>query len=103
MAQPEAVPTMTEKQRILMETTEARDEAEAVLAVLIEARGASERHLLQMHKPDVLKQVTGRSSMDNAIASTQRMIETLNRVIQDVKRDLNDDELDLLDPDGPGL
>ncbi len=90
---------MTEKQRILSETSQAKTDAEEVLRVLIDSRYKSERYLAQASRHDALKQVTGRSSMDNAIASTQRMIETLERVMQEIQHDLGDEDLALLADD----
>ncbi len=89
--------TMTERQRILIETAAARDKAEAMLRTLLDAKEQSEQNLAQARQPDVMKEVTGRSSMDNAIASTQRMIDSLNRALDQIKRHLSDDDLALLD------
>ena len=91
-----------ERQRILLETTTARDKAESLLRGLLEARAASERNLSDLNRPDPMKAVTGRSSMDNAIASTQRMIEALNRAIDQFRSTLGDEDLALLD-DSPAV
>lgn len=92
---------MSERQRILHETAAVRDQAEAMLRGLLEAKAQSEKRLAEMRQGDVLKQVTGRSAMDNAIASAQRMIDSLNRVLADLKKDLSDEDLALLN-DPPG-
>ena len=88
---------MGKRQRILLEYTATRDQAEALLRGLLDARAESERRLLELRQPDTFKTVTGRSAMDNAIASTQRMIESLNRVIMQLKRDLSEQDLAVLD------
>ncbi len=85
--------TISDKQRILLETTLARDEAEALLRALQDAKAQTEKHLAEVKRPDPIKQVTGRSAMDKAIAETQRAIEAFNRVIHDVKRDLPETDL----------
>lgn len=87
---------MSQKQRILVETVGRRDEAEALLRALVDAKASSEKNLAEIRQSDFLKKVTGRSSMDNAIASTQRLIESFNRVITDLKSNLSDEDLELL-------
>lgn len=88
--------TMTERQRILLETTIARDKAEALLKGLVDAKSRSEKYLAETNQLDAMKQVTGRSSMDNAIASTRRMIETLNRTLSQLKDQLSDEDFEVL-------
>lgn len=87
---------MTERQRILQETGVVREKAEALLRGLMEAKSTSERHLSAVHERDRMKSLTGRSSMDNAIASTRRMIDSLDRTLGQLKRDLSDDDLALM-------
>lgn len=84
---------MSERQRILSETVAARDRAEKLLQGLVDARRRTEQHLERLGKPDAMRKVTGRSAMDNAIASTQRMIESLNRALEQLKRGLSDEDL----------
>lgn len=88
---------MTERQRILLQTAADRDKVAALLRELVEAKAASERNMAQIKQPDFLKQVTGKSSLDNAILNAQRMIETLNRTLEQFKRELSDEDLALLD------
>lgn len=88
---------LTERQRILVETTEARDKAQSLLAGLLDARTGSESRLTQLNQSDMLKRVTGASSMDNAIESTRRMIDTLNRALDQFRRELTDEDLSLLE------
>ena len=75
--------------QVLLETTATRDRAEALLRSLLDFKSQSERNLADLRQPDAFKNVTGRSSLDNAIASTQRMIEALNRVIAQSKKELD--------------
>lgn len=86
---------MSKRQRILIETTAARDQAEALLRALLDAKSKSERRLAELKQTDALKAVTGRSAMDNAIATTQRMVETLNRSIGQLK--LSEPDADALE------
>ncbi len=83
--------------RLLTETTQRRDDASRLLDALLEAKRVSESNLAQLQQDDMLKRVTGKSSMDNAIASTRRLIDSFNRVIDDLRRNLSDDELAELD------
>ena len=86
----------SERHRMLLETVTARDEAKTFLRALEEAKTCSERHLAEIGQPDHLKVVTGRSAMDNAIASTRRLIETYDRVLAELKANLCDEDLALL-------
>ena len=80
------------KQRMIEETTKRRDDAVALLKSLLDAKSVSERNLEQIQQPDLIKQVTGRSSMDNAIASTRRLIDSFNRVLDDLRRNMSDED-----------
>lgn len=77
---------MTMPDEALLETKLTRDRAEALLRTLMECKSQSERNLAELRQPDAFKTVTGRSSLDNAIASTQRMIESLDRVIAQTRK-----------------
>lgn len=88
---------MTERQRILQETSVVREKAETLLRGLIEAKLTSERQLTGSAHRDRMKALTGRSSMDNAIDSTRRMIDSLDRTLNQLKRDLRDEDLALME------
>lgn len=83
--------------RIFSETIAQRREAESLLGALERAKAASEANLAGLRQPDRLKQVTGRSAMENAIASTRRLIESYDRVLGDLKRSLSPEDLRLLE------
>ena len=72
---------MNDQQRSILEWTVARDEAEALLRSLLDAKRESENRLRELDQVDSLKRLTGNSSIDNAINSTKRMISMLNRAI----------------------
>ena len=76
-----------EAQRIATETTTAREKAEALLAGLMEAKAEAERRLVADRRPDAFQAVTGRSAMENAIASTKRMIESIDEAVAGAQRD----------------
>ena len=73
---------MQDRLRLLKETVQVRENAEALLRALTESQAQSEAFLVQSGQRDHLRVVTGKSSLDNAIASTKRMIETLTRQIE---------------------
>lgn len=70
-----------EANRIATETTSTREKAEALLAGLMEAKADAERRLAADRRHDAFKAVTGRSAMENAIASTKRMIESIDEAV----------------------
>jgi hypothetical protein len=85
--------SLSERQRILAETIAAREKAESLLKALQEARSASEKRLSELNLSDQLKKVTGKSAMDNAVASAQRTVDMLTRALDDFKKELSPDEL----------
>lgn len=93
----------TAKQRMIQETTQRRDEALTLLRSLQDAKSISERNLAEIHQPDLVKQVTGKSSMDNAIASTRRLIDSFNRILDDLRRNLSDEDLRLIGAIEPNI
>jgi len=84
------------KKELLTQTTHRRDEATKLLDCLLDAKKISERNLASIKQDDLLKRVTGNSSMDNAIASTRKLIDSFNRVIDDLRRNLSEEDLTLL-------
>lgn len=92
-AHTEPTATPLDKKQILSQTTHRRDEATKLLSTLLDAKKISERNLASIKQDDLLKRVTGNSSMDNAIASTRKLIDSFNRVIDDLRRNLTDEDL----------
>lgn len=88
---------------ILVETARRRDEAARLLDTLLEAKRVSEQNLATLRQDDLMTRVRGHSSMDNAIASTRRLIDAFNRVIDDLRRLLSDEDLALLARSNPTL
>lgn len=74
---------LTTEQTLAMEASARRDRAEAVLQSLLAAKAECEKQLARFKRPDMIKSVTGQSALDAAIASTKRMIESLNRTMAD--------------------
>ena len=76
---------MSEKDRILIDLSHQRDKADGLLKELQEARARAEKLLEETHRRDTYKEVTGASSLDNAIVSTRNMVDTLDRQIQELR------------------
>ena len=91
---------MSERAKILTETADARADAERLLAGLIDARSKSELRLSELSRSDILKSLTGKSALDNAISSTERMIESLDRVLRELREKLTPEEIALLEEIG---
>lgn len=89
--------TTMQSHRVWIETVQRREEAKALLETLLNAKRCSERNLAEMRRSDLVKQVTGKSSMDNAIDSTRRLIDSFDRVLADLKTSLSEEDLDVLD------
>lgn len=67
-----------------LETVFARKaEAEQLLKSLTEARRQAEAILIESSRKDLFKRVTGQSSLDRAIADTNRAIEAYGRVLSE--------------------
>jgi hypothetical protein len=79
--------------RIMLETNAARDKAEVLLSGLINAQTAMSKHDVM----PVSDRIVNRSSMDKAIASTKRLIDSLNTALDMAQHDLSDDVMSILD------
>lgn len=88
---------MSQASRTLKDLSQVREQAENLLRALQDAKVESERRLSELKQPDALKAVTGRSAMDNAIASTQRMIDTIARASTDLRKELTPADLEVLE------
>ncbi len=102
---PDAQPTPpragVRSHRVWVDTVQRRDEARTLLNTLLEAKHVSERNLASINRPDMIKKVTGKSSMDTAIDSTRRLIDSFDRVLVDLKSTLSDEDIALLDETDP--
>ena len=76
---------MSRRQQLLIETHATRQQAAELLRTLEETRKQMEQQLTDEKREDVVKLVTGRSSIDAAITATRRMIETLDRAISEAR------------------
>lgn len=67
---------MNERDQLRQKIQVARDEARAALAALQASHGCGGR--------DLYKQVTGASSVDNAMAEARRIVEAYDRILRDL-------------------
>lgn len=79
--------------RIMLETNAARDKAEVLLAGLLNAQVAMKQHTTN----PVSSRIACPASMDRAIASTRRLIDSLNDALRLAEDDLGDETMSLLD------
>lgn len=72
---------MSDRQAILTQTRAARLQAELLLGTLIESQEA----IAQGGRPDLFRRVAGTSSVEQAIATTRRLIETYDRILAETE------------------
>ena len=83
----------TANRRIMTETAQARDQAEAVLRGLLEARVRAESALPVKGTANPM----GLSGVEVAITSTERLVASYDRVLERLRSALSDADLALLD------
>ncbi len=88
--------TAARAQQVFSETRTRRDEARALLRALMDAKTRAEQAGPGAKPLDSLEHVTGRSSMDKAIESTRRLIDSFNRVLDDLCGGMTEEDLALL-------
>lgn len=87
---------MNERQRILLETTAARDKAQTLLRGLVDAQ--AKIAVVRTGSVRAAQSIGAeRTSMDSAISSVQRLIETYNRELEQFRDQLSDEDIALLD------
>lgn len=83
--------------RRLIETLRVRNEADGLLQRLLSDRQASEQRLAEAGKRDLIKSVTGASSLERAIQQTREMILNMDDLLAQMNLELGrgmDHELD---------
>ena len=69
----------TAREQALNDTRRTREQAEQTLAELLRAHAECEAHLAADKRSDMLRKVTGKTSLEQAIEETRRMIDVLRR------------------------
>jgi len=82
--------TMTPQQSLVIETDETRDRAQALLDELLKTKVESESDQGQAQRSDPMAVVTGRSSLDNAIERTRRMVALLDQASEALRSGLTE-------------
>ena len=75
------------REQALIETRRTRENAERLLASLQDAHASCEAQLASEKRADLVKHVTGKTSLEQAIDETRRMIEVLKRAEAEADRD----------------
>lgn len=87
---------MSDRDQILNESRRTRAHAAEVLRELTDAKLACEATLAAERRPDMVKNITGQSSLEAAIAETRKVIDSLDRAIAAAASDLDADDRDVL-------
>jgi hypothetical protein len=87
---------MSTREQILIESQRTRAQAAEMLRELLEAKAACEATLAAEKRSDMVKHVTGQSSLEVAIAETRKLIDSLDRAIMEATRELDTDDRDVL-------
>ena len=82
--------TATKQETLVVETDETRDRARALLDDLLREKEKTESDLANESRSDPMSVVTGRSSLDNAIEHTRRMIALLERAAEGLRSGLTE-------------
>jgi len=91
---------MTTREQILLDTQRTRAQAAEILKELQEAKCQCEQALAADKRQDMIKQVTGQSSLESAITETRRVLESLDRAIEEAVKDLDEDDRDVVGLEG---
>ena len=81
----------TTRQQVLLETLAARQRAGELLKTLEQAQVECEGCLKNEQRQDLVKSLTGKSSIEQAIGQTKRMMEMLDRALADAGNGGNGD------------
>lgn len=74
------------RQKVLIDTHNMRQQASELLRSLESAQAECEQQLAREQREDAMKTVTGRSSLEHAVANTRRMIESLDRAMDEARK-----------------
>jgi hypothetical protein len=77
----------TAREQALIEMRRTRENAERLLHSLLEAHAACEAQLASDKRSDMVKKVTGKTSLEQAIENTRRMIDVLLRAEEEPAAD----------------
>lgn len=69
----------TAREQALIQTRRTREDAEKLLTSLLEAQAGCDAQLAAENRSDLVRKVKGRTSLEEAIEQTRRMIEVLKR------------------------
>ena len=82
--------TAIRQEQLVIESDETRGRAQALLDDLLQAKQDAETNLSQTSRSDPMSVVTGRSSLDNAIERTKKMLTLLERATDALRTGLHE-------------
>ena len=82
----------TTRQQVVLETLAARQRAAELLKQLEAAQAECDGCLKSDQRQDMMKTVTGKSSIEAAMASAKRMVEMLDRALEDAQKSVEEAE-----------
>ena len=77
------------------QTQHLRRQADALLQHLIEGKNHCDRRLAELGQRDAMKFVTGRSAIEDAIATTRNMIRDMDALLEQMDADLAEPDVAL--------
>ncbi|MBY0263690.1 MAG: hypothetical protein K2Q20_15200 [Phycisphaerales bacterium] len=89
------------RQNVLIQTHAARQQAAELLKQLEASLAECQAQLKAEQRIDHVKLVTGKSSLETAIAQTQRMLESLDRALEEARNAPGDDAPAAATPPAP--
>ncbi len=81
----------TTRQQVVLETLAARQRAAELVKQLEQAQQECNGLLKGDQRQDLVKQVTGKSSIETAMATAKRMVEMLDRALEESQKVVGED------------
>jgi hypothetical protein len=88
----------TTRQQIVLETLAARQRAAELVKQLEQAQQECDGCLKSDQRQDMMKTVTGKSSIETAIASARRMVEMLDRALNEAQKGAEEETVVVVRP-----
>ncbi len=80
----------TTRQQVVLETLAARQRAAELVKQLEAVQHECDGCLKSDQRQDMMKQVTGKSSIETAMASAKRMVEMLDRALEEAQKSVEE-------------
>ncbi len=83
----------TTRQQVVLETLAARQRAAELVKQLEAVQAECDGCLKSEQRQDMMKQVTGKSSIETAMASAKRMVEMLDRALGEAQKSVEEPDV----------